>query len=508
MARKEKIKVENESKPARPAGGPTAEQVNNRPPVVTILGHVDHGKTSLLDYIRKSHVAEKEFGGITQHIGAYQIEHADRQITFIDTPGHEAFSAMRARGGQVSDIAVLVVAADDGVMPQTRESIAHIKAAGVPFLVAINKIDLPGVSIERVKKQLAEVGVLVEGYGGDVVAVAVSAKTGQSVDELLEMINLLADLQELKENKRAPLLGVVIEAKLDKLRGPLATVLIKEGILKAGDPIFTQTANGKVKSLIDCDGHRLRDAPPSTPVEVLGFSSVPKVGESVKVIPGEVIQKEEKPGKIDIREKIIKIDKNEVRLIIKSDVAGSLEAITSCLESLKKEDQQVKIYYAETGDITEGDVLLAAATRAIIIGFNVSISSSVDRLASEEKVLIRKYNLIYDLLAELKEGLEALSERKVEEKSLGEAEIIEIFKVSGGKVAGCRVTSGRINRADTLILKRQEKEIARSKIASMKHQESDINEATESQEFGAMFEKDVPFTKGDIIVAIGPSVPK
>ena len=498
MAPKEKIKVGNKTKP-------TTNQFSTRPPVVAILGHVDHGKTSLLDYIRKTRVAEKEFGGITQHIGAYQIEHADRQITFIDTPGHEAFSAMRARGGQVSDIAVLVVAADDGVMPQTRESIAHIKAAGVPFLVAINKIDLPGVSIERVKKQLAEADVLVEGYGGDVVIVPVSAKTGQGVDELLEMINLLADLHELKENKSALLLGVVIEAKLDKLRGPVATILVKEGILKIGDPISTQTVVGKVKSLLDSNGNYLREASPSTPVEVLGFSRVPKVGEVVKNFPDGPIQKEERPEKLTIKEKIAQINKNEIRLIIKADVVGSLEAIINSLESLKKETQQVKIYYAESGEITEGDVLLAAATRAIIIGFNVSINSSVERLASEEKVLIRKYNLIYDLLDELKEGLEALSERKVEEESLGEAEIIEIFRVSGSKVAGCRVTSGRINRADTLILKRQEKEVAISKIVSMKHRESDINEATESQEFGATFEKDVPFTKGDIIVAISHS---
>ena len=507
MVPKEKIKVENKTKLPRPVGLPTTPQVNTRPPVVAVLGHVDHGKTSLLDYIRKNHVAEKEFGGITQHIGAYQIEHEGRAITFIDTPGHEAFSAMRARGGQVSDIAVLVVAADDGVMPQTKESIAHIKAANIPFMVAINKIDLPGVNLEKVKKQLAEAGVLVEGYGGDVVTVPVSAKTGHGIDELLEMINLLADLHELKENKTAPFLGVVIEAKLDKLRGPVATVLVKEGILNVGNPIFSQTVGGKVKALIGSDGGHLKNATPSTPVEILGFSLVPKVGEAVKVVPGEVAQKEEKPAKLDISEKI-KIAKNETRLIIKADVAGSLEAITTCLESLKKGDQQVKIYYAETGDVTEGDVLLAAATSSIIIGFNVSISSSVERLALEEKVLIRKYNLIYELLDELKEGLEALSERKLEEKTLGEAEITDIFKISGGKIAGCHVISGRINRADKLIFKRQGKEVARSKIISMKHQESDINEATEGQEFGVMFEKDPSFTKGDTIVAIGSYVTK
>ena len=501
MAQKGKSKLEEKNK--LPTG-----HIRARAPVVAVLGHVDHGKTSLLDHIRKSHIAEKEFGGITQHIGAYQIEHKGRKITFIDTPGHEAFSAMRLRGGQVSDLAVLVVAADDGVMPQTRESIAHIKAAGVPFLVAINKIDLPGVSIERAKKQLAEADVLIEGYGGDVVVVPVSAKTGQGVDDLIEMINLLADMQELKENKEAPLLGIVIEAKLDKLRGPEATVLVKEGVLTVGDPIFTPTASGKVKSLIDSESRHLKEAFPATPVEVLGFSSVPKVGEVVKNVSEEPSQKEEKTPPLSAKERMVKADKNEIRLIIKSDVEGSLEAIVGCLRSLKKEDQQVKIYFAETGDITEGDVLLAAATSSRIIGFNVSVSSSVERLAAEEKVLIRNYNLIYDLLDELKEGLEALAKKKAEEKTLGEAEIIGIFKVGGGRVAGCRVVSGRINRADTLVLKRQEKEIARLKIASMKHQESDINEAAEGQEFGVLFEKEPPFTKGDIIAAIGSYVTK
>lgn len=472
--------------------------------MVAILGHVDHGKTSLLDFIRKTHIAEKETGGITQRISAYQIDYQGRKITFIDTPGHEAFSAMRGRGGQVSDIAVLVVAADDGVMPQTRESIAHIKAAGIPFLVAINKIDLPGVNAEKVKKQLAEEGVLVEGYGGDVVAVPVSAKTGQGVNDLLEMISLLGEMAELKSEEDKPFLGVVIEARLDKSRGPVASLIVKEGVLRIGDPIFTDSAGGRVRSLTDPNGKNVREAKPATIVEVLGFSSVPKVGEVAKNQAKEIIEKQEKKLiQPSLGKKLTRAAENEIRLIIKADYLGSLEAIAGALEQLKKEDQLVNIYYQATGDITEGDILLAAATDSLIIGFNVGASSSAKKLAEEEGVLIRNYNLIYELLDELKEGLEALKEQKTKEKIVGEAEIIEVFKTGAGRIAGCRVLHGKINRNDTIVLKRADKKLGESKIASMKHRETDIAEANEGEEFGAVFEKDLPFAKSDIISAIG-----
>jgi len=475
-------------------------KTNSRPPVVAILGHVDHGKTTLLDYIRKTHVAEKEEGGITQHIGAYQIEIKGRKITFIDTPGHEAFSAMRARGGQVSDMAVLIVAADDGVMPQTKESIAHIKAANIPFIVAINKIDMPGSNVEKVKKQLSQEEVFVEGYGGDVVAVPISAKTGQGVDELLEMINLVADLEELKKEDNVPFEGVVIESRLDKSRGPIASVLVKKGTLKYADAIFTEIASGKVKSLIDSAGNRIKAAEVATPVEVLGFTKVPKVGEVVKT-SGIEYKKEltQEQKQVFSKTNLPQISEDEIRLIIKTDVTGSLEAIANSIESLQGEKRNIKIFYSETGDISESDVLLAAAIKAIIIGFNVGINPSVEKLAGEEKVLIRNYKLIYELLEELKEGAEALSEKQVEEEILGRAEVIALFKIDSTRVAGCKVVEGRINHEDTLVLKRGEKQLGRSKIVSMKHRESNINQANIDDEFGLILEKDLPFAKGDII---------
>ena len=480
----------------------TSKTSSRRPPVVAILGHVDHGKTTLLDFIRKSRVTEKEAGGITQHIGAYQIEHKGRRITFIDTPGHEAFSAMRARGGQVSDLVVLIIAADDGVMPQTRESIAHIKAAGAPFIVAINKIDLPSANVERIKKQLSEEGVLVEGFGGDVVLVPISAKSGQGVEDLLEMISLVTDIQELKDTRNEPFRGVVIESKLDKSKGAVATVLVKEGILRLGDQIYTVSSSGKVKALIDAQGRGQKEALPATPVEVLGFTLVPKVGEVVTKtlnLPTDIIEKRVKP---DIAEKIRQLAEDETRLIIKADVTGSLEAIIGSLENLKEENHKVEVYYSDTGAITESDVLLAAATRSLIIGFNVSISKSAEKLASEEKVLIRQYQVIYELLDELKEGLAAISKQKEVEEVLGEAEIVNTFKAGEKKIAGCLVKSGRINQTDTVKILREGKVIGQSKVTSMKHKDSVISEARVDDEFGVMLEKEVPFTKGDIIIAI------
>lgn len=501
MAKSEKLQVPVQDKPA-----PKTETAS-RPPVVAVLGHVDHGKTTLLDFIRQTHVAEKEAGSITQHIGAYQVEQKGRKITFLDTPGHEAFSAMRARGGAVSDLAVLVIAADDGVMPQTREAIAHIKAAGIPFIIAINKMDIPGVHVDRVKKQLSEEEVLVEGYGGDVVVVPICAKTGKGVDDLLEMINLVADLQNLQDTSRQPFKGVVIEAKLDKSKGPTATVLVKEGILRTGEPIYTQTAEGKTKALVDVAGSRQKEVYPSTPVEVLGFTSVPKVGEAAtNQLNTKAKVEEEKPTRLDIKEKLEKLNENEIRMIIKADVGGSLEAITGALEKLKSATSKVKIYYADTGNITESDVLLAAATRSLLIGFNVSITSSASRIASEEKVLIRTYNVIYELINELKEGLEALSVQKQEEEVLGEAEVLDIFKIGENKIAGCTTRTGRINADDTIKVMREGREIGRSKVASMKHKETVIKQAKENEEFGLVLEKKVPFTKGDIIISIGRSV--
>jgi len=497
MAKKNKQKGKNK---------PNSEtKSNGRPPVVAILGHVDHGKTTLLDHIRKSHVADKEAGGITQHIGAYQITYKNRKITFIDTPGHEAFSAMRARGGSVSDLVILVVAADDGLMPQTKESIAHIKAARVPFIVAVNKIDLPGANVEKVKKQLAEQAVLVEGYGGDVVVVSISAKNDQGIDDLLEMINLVSDMAGLKKIDKAEFEGVVIEAKLDKFKGSVATILVKSGTLKIGDKLHTKTVSGKVKALIDSEGKRQKEVPTATPIEVLGFSKVPKIGEKVDSnIEAESKISIEREA-VDTKKKFERPAENEVRLIIKSDVAGSLEAIENALQNLKKEDQKLKIFYSDTGNISESDVLLASATKSLIIGFNVAVANSAEKLAAEEGVLIRNYQVIYELIDELKEGLEALNKKEEKEEVLGEAKIIQIFKRADSKVAGSKVISGRINVNDLIAIKRDNKEIGRSNISSMKHRDSSINEASEGDELGVILEKGVPFAKGDIIVAIRQS---
>lgn len=482
-----------------------AVKSKGRPPVVAILGHVDHGKTTLLDNIRKSHIAQKEAGGITQHIGAYQITHKNRKITFIDTPGHEAFSAMRARSGSVSDLVVLIVAADDGLMPQTRESIAHIKAAEVPFIVAVNKIDLPGINTEKIKKQLSEENVLVEGYGGDVVIVPISAKNGQGINDLLEMINLVSDMQGLENQDNKEFEGVVIEAKLDKFKGAVATILVKKGILRIGDLLHTPTITGKVKSLIDAEGKRQKEASTATPVEVLGFSKVPKIGEKVdSKVDNETKITEEKVV-TDTSKKFERPAENEVRLIIKSDVAGSLEAIENALQNLEKEDQKLKIFYSDTGNISDSDVLLASATKSLIIGFNVSIANSAEKLASEEGVLIRNYSVIYELLDELKEGLEALNKQEEKEKFLGEAKVLQIFKRADSRVAGSKVISGRINKSDIVAIKRENKEIGRSNIASMKHRDTAINEASKDDELGIVLEKNVPFAKGDIIVAISQS---
>lgn len=470
------------------------------PPVVAILGHVDHGKTTLLDNIRKTQVAEKEVGGITQHISAYKVDIEGDKITFIDTPGHEAFSKMRARGAKIVDLAILVVAGDDGVMPQTEESIAHIKTAEVPFIVAINKMDSPSSNVERVKKQLAEKGVLVEGYGGDIVVVPISAKTGEGVDELLEMINLVAEMSEIKKNKVGDFEGVVIESFLDRFRGPLATIILKNGSLRIGDSIYGDTAAGKVKSLIDYNGKMIKEATVSDPVTILGLDSVPSVGDT--------FTKKEK-GKLS-EEKKEQVERgwgevpkaSEISLVLKADTYGSLEAISNSIESLKEEDQEVKFIHKETGDITENDILLAAAAKAVIIGFNVKVQSSVEKVAEEEGVSIRSYKLIYELLDELKEGLSALAEAKKKKDILGEAEILAKFKSDEGVIAGAKVMKGRINISDTLVILRDGKEIKESKIKSMKHKLSDINEAGKGKEFGMLFDSKVKFEQGDIIQAV------
>jgi len=476
-------------------------------PVVTIMGHVDHGKTTLLDYIRKSKIAEKEYGGITQHISAYQIEYKGKPITFIDTPGHEAFSAMRARGANVTDIAILVVAADDGVMPQTKESIAHIKAANIPMIVAINKIDVPGANIDRVKKGLAENNVLVEDYGGDVVAVEVSAKTGQGVDELLEMVNLVAEIAELKDKSSEPFEAVVIESSLDKFRGPLASIIIKKGRLKIGDEVESQSCTGKIKAMFDSNGKQVKQAVVSQPVEILGLTKVPTVGEILRLkgqIEKETTTKEKtslKQTRLSRLNVLGKPEVTEINLIIKADVAGSLEAIINSLLKLGDENHKVNIVHKETGEINESDVLLAASTKSIILGFNVKVSKRAEVLAEEEKVLIRSFKVIYELLDELKEGLEHLVESK-KDKILGKGEVIAEFNTSFGRIAGIRVVEGRLSKNDRVKIFRNGEEIFTTRIKSLRHKQEEINTAKEKEECGVLLEKSENFAAGDIIQAV------
>lgn len=473
------------------------QKVQTRAPVVTVMGHVDHGKTTLLDYIRKSNVAAGESGGITQHISSYQVEVNGKKITFIDTPGHAAFSAMRSRGAQVTDIVVLVVAADDGVMPQTKESISHIKAAKVPMIVAINKMDLPGANIDRVKKGLATEGVLVEGYGGDVVTVPVSAKKGDGVKELLEMILLVSELEELKQDRESPLEAVVIDSSLDRFKGAVATILVKQGMLRVGDQIAGGEAVGRVKAMINFEGKKVAEAGPSDPVEVLGLNAVPTVGEVLRHGSAKGEKAKEAPSQRDVFATVQK----EIRLLLKADTAGSLEAIEASINSIKTDSGKVNIVHKETGDVTDSDVLLASATKALIIAFGVQVSKAVNNLANEEKVLIRNYSLIYELLDELQEGIEALLNVKKEEV-VGRAEIVATFKSESGRIAGCKATSGRLTKGDKINLLRDERKIGSGKIKSMKHLQEDINSASEGEEFGLLIEGRSEFAVGDIIEAV------
>ncbi len=462
-----------------------------RPPVVTVMGHIDHGKSTLLDKIRKTHLVDQEFGGITQHIGAHQIEHQGKPITFIDTPGHVAFSKMRARGAKITDLVVLVIAADDGVMPQTRESLEHIKQAKVPFLVAINKMDLPQVNSKRVKEQLQKEGVLIEEFGGDVVCVEVSAKTGKGIEGLLEMILLLSEMEELKADPNGPLEAVIIESKLDFRRGPLATLLIKSGTLRMAEEIRAKDSFAKVKAMFDESGRRMEMAGPSQPVEVLGFRKVPLVGSKVVRAVGEppVAEGPEK------RKKTIEVaggPEKKLKIILKSDVKGTLEAIGDSLP------EEIQIIFQAVGDVNESDILLTATTGAEVVGFNVRVPGSVAKLAKREKVKIKTYNVIYELLDDLKKRV---TEPEISEEILGEAEVVAEFEIEKERIAGCRVKKGKITKTDSLRLQRGEKILGEMKIKSMKHKKEDIDEAKTGTEFGAVFDPPLDFEIGDVIMS-------
>jgi translation initiation factor IF-2 len=492
------------------------EELKSRPPVVTIMGHVDHGKTSLLDYIRKSNIIAGESGGITQHIGAYYVERNGGDIVFLDTPGHEAFTAMRARGAKVTDIIVLVVAADDGVMPQTKEAINHGRAANIPIVVAINKIDKPEANVERVRRELAELGLAPEEWGGQTIFGSISAKTGQGVDELLELILLQAEVLELKANPEKPARGTVIEAKLDKSRGPVATVLIRNGTLKQGSYFICGEHFGKVRAMLNNRGKRMIVATPSMPVEVYGISGVPMAGDEFIAVPDEKTAKEgieyrltqskkwegEKRGIVSLDDLFQKIKEGEVKelnLVLKADVQGSIEAISDSLAKLTSEEVKLKIIHSSTGAISETDVMLASASEAIIIGFNVRANPRVTELAEKEKVDIRYYDVIYNLIQDIKLAMAGLLAPILKENFIGRASVKEVFHIPKvGIVAGCTVTDGRVERNAQARLLRDEVVVFEGKIASLRRFKDDVKEVQTGYECGITLENFQDIKPGDV----------
>lgn len=473
-----------------------------RPPVVTILGHVDHGKTTLLDAIRHTNVAGGEAGGITQHIGAYQVELNGRMITFLDTPGHAAFTAMRARGAQGADIVVLVVAADDGVMPQTREAIAHGKAARVPIIVAMNKIDKSNADRERVKQQLAEFGLVPDDWDGDTIVVPISAKKQQGLEDLLEAVLLVADNMDIRANPKGRVIGTVIEAERDRAKGVMATLLVQNGTLKAGDVVMAGSSFGRLKAMFDFNGRKLHKAGPSTPVSVMGLNDVPQAGELFKVVDAErdaraIIQERRNvAGQTAVVQKTAitleqLFDKfqegelRELRLILKADVQGSLEPIVSTLNDMSQGDIKINILHAETGNIGENDVMLACASKAVIIGFNVQPDSAARRLAETEGVSIRLYDIIYRMTEDIEKALKGMLEPEEKETVIGHAEVRQVFRIHKvGNVAGCRVTDGEIRRNGRMRVLRAGQTVHEGGISSLKHLQEDEREVRAGFECG------------------------
>ena len=492
-----------------------------RPPVVTILGHVDHGKTTLLDAIRRSRVAESEYGGITQKIGAYQVDVGGRKITFIDTPGHEAFTTMRARGAQVTDIAVLVVAADDGVMPQTVEAIQHAKAADVPILVAINKIDKPGANPERVKQQLVEHGLIPEEWGGETICVAISALQRKGIQDLLDMILLQADLLELRARYTGPAVGVIIESRLDRGKGPVATVIVQEGTLRVGDFFVAGTTWGRVRSLFDDLGKSIKEAPPATPVEVVGFAELPPAGTKLVVVEEEKTatvvaeRRKERERERVLREagnRVVSLEEllapeegkvKELHLVLKADYQGSLEALERAISQLGDERVKVNVVFRGVGNISEADVMLASASSGVVIGFNVKLPNEVAKVAKQEGVEVRLYRIIYDVVEDMKRAIQGLVEPRKVEEVIGRAEVRALFKVPRvGIVAGCYVLEGKIDRnAFVRVLRGGEVLQEKLRIASLKRFKDDVREVAQGYECGIALEGFEGFVEGDVFEA-------
>ena len=493
--------------------------LETRAPIVTVMGHVDHGKTSLLDALRKTTVAAGERGGITQHLGASLVKRGDRRILFLDTPGHEAFTAMRARGARVTDIAIIVVAADDGVMPQTTEAISHARAANVPIIVAMNKVDKPEANPERVKSELAEANVLVEAYGGDVPLVAVSAKTGIGLDDLLDMVLLVADLGDYKADPSRPAIGTVIEAQRDKGRGPIATVIVQTGTLRVGDAIVAGAISGKVRSLETPDGARVKSSGPSTAVVISGLPEVPSSGDIFRVAAddrearelaetakNEAATARDGGGRATMEELYRRIQSGggkEVRVILKSDVAGSLGAIEHQLEKLQSDEIRINVLMSAAGEITENDILLASASDAIVLGFTTTLTPGARRMADTEKVDVRLYEIIYELADDMKAAIEGMLDPEKSEVVEGRAEVKQLFPAKGFVIAGCVVREGRVTRGSKVRLIRGGAVVATDVVESLRRFRDDVREVKEGQECGIGLGPTIAIQEGDILEVVG-----
>ena len=495
------------------------EDLEPRAPVVVVMGHVDHGKTSLLDYIRNAHVAAGEAGGITQHIGAYQVNVQGKTITFLDTPGHEAFTAMRARGAMITDVAILVVAADDGIMPQTVESINHAKAANIPIIVAINKMDKPEANPERIKEQLTKYELVPEEWGGETIICPISAKTGEGIDNLLEMVNLTAEMQELKANPNRSAHGAVIEARLDKGRGPVATLLVQNGTLKQGDVIIAGTAVGRVRAMTSAKGEKLTEAGPSVPVEIIGMGEVPGAGDDFHAVADERMARElveqrkheqkmaasAPVGKVSLEDLFSQIKQGEMKdlnIIVKADVQGSAEAVKASLEKLSNEEVRVRVIHCAVGAISESDGMLATTSNAIIVGFNVRPDNNAKESAARNNVDMRMYRVIYDCINEIETAMKGMLAPKFKEVELGQAEVRNVFRITGvGMVAGCYVTGGKMQRGAQMRLLRDNIVIYDGAIASLQRFKDSVKEVAQGYECGITFEKFQDIKEGDVIEA-------
>ncbi len=486
-----------------------------RPPVVTVMGHVDHGKTSILDAIRETNVTAQEVGAITQHIGAYQVTVKDHKITLIDTPGHEAFTEMRARGASLTDIAVLVVAADDGVMPQTKEAISHALAAKVPIIIAINKIDLPAANADNVKQQLTQNNIIIEEFGGDVIAVPLSAKTREGLDDLLEHILLVAEVAELKANPDRPAEGAIVESRKDRSRGPLATVIVQKGTLRTGDIVVAGASYGKVKAMLDENGQRVKEAGPSTPVEMMGLNNVPRAGDTFVVLDNEreardlAESRERAAGDGTTRAVTLEAVSGDIaagrvkdlNIVIKADTVGSIEAIRGSIERLSIDEVRVHVISTGTGNVSESDVMLATASRAIILGFTVKTDLGAKKKAEIEGVDVRLYDIIYVLIEDIEVAVKGLMEPVFVDVHDGYAEVRAMFKVRGGKIAGCMVTDGLVRRNSLARVMRDGQMIHESRVSSLRRFKDDVREVANGLECGIGVEGFDTFEEGDVIEA-------